>query len=165
MVRGLDYYTKTAFEVKTNALGAQNAVAGGGRYNGLIRDLGGPEVPGIGFAVGFERLIACLPEEGENKFKTDIFIAALGAQAQKFAFILTNELRRSGISAEMDYADKSLKAQLKRADKLNSSFTLIFGDKEITEKQALLRNMRTKDQQTIPLENLPKSILKIFKER
>jgi histidyl-tRNA synthetase len=165
MVRGLDYYTKTAFEVKTNALGAQNAVAGGGRYNGLIRDLGGPEVPGIGFAVGFERLIACLPEEGKNKFKTDIFVAALGAQAQKFAFSLTNELRRSGISAEIDYTDKSLKAQLKRADKLNSSFTLILGDKEIEEKQTLLRNMRTKDQQTIPLEGLLKSIIKIIKER
>ncbi len=165
MVRGLDYYTKTAFEVKTYSLGAQNAIAGGGRYNGLIRDLGGPEVPGIGFAVGFERLIACLPEKGENKFKTDIFVAALGAQAQKFAFSLTNELRRSGISAEMDYTDKSLKAQLKRADKLNSSFALILGDKEIEEKQTLLRNMRTKNQQTIPLEGLLKSIIKIIKER
>jgi histidyl-tRNA synthetase len=165
MVRGLDYYTKTAFEVKTCSLGAQNAVAGGGRYNGLINDLGGPDVPGIGFAVGFERLIACLPEEGENKFKTGIFVAALGAQAQKFAFSLTNELRRSGISAEMDYADKSLKSQLKRADKLNSSFALIFGDKEIEENQALLRNMATKDQQTIPLEGLLKSIINIIKER
>jgi histidyl-tRNA synthetase len=165
MVRGLDYYTKTAFEVKSNVLGAQNAVAGGGRYNGLVSDLGGPEIPGIGFAVGCERLIACLPEEGENKFKTDIFIAALGTQAQKFAFSLTNELRRSGISAEMDYADKSLKAQLKRADKLNSSFALIFGDKEIDEKQALLRNMQTKNQQAILLNDLLKSITKIIKER
>ncbi|MCX5848730.1 MAG: histidine--tRNA ligase [Deltaproteobacteria bacterium] len=165
MVRGLDYYTKTAFEVKTNALGAQNAVAGGGRYNGLVSSLGGPEVPGIGFAVGFERLIACLPEEGKNNFKTDLFIAALGAQAQKLAFGLTNELRRVGISAEMDYADKSLKSQLKRADKLNSSFTLIFGDKEIAEKQVLLRNMLTKDQQTIPLDDLLKSITNIIKER
>jgi histidyl-tRNA synthetase len=165
MVRGLDYYTKTAFEVKTNALGAQNAVAGGGRYNSLVSDLGGPEVPGIGFAVGFERLIACLPEDGKNKFKTDLFIATLGEQAQKFAFTLTNELRRSGISAEMDYADKSLKSQLKRADKLNSSFAVIIGDKEISEKQAILRNMKTKDQQTIPLDDLLKSIIKIIKER
>ena len=165
MVRGLDYYTKTAFEVKTNALGAQNAVAGGGRYNGLVSDLGGPEVPGIGFAVGFERLIACLPEEGSNKFKTDLFIAALGPKAQKIAFGLTNELRRTGISAEMDYADKSLKAQLKKADKLNSFFTLIFGDKEINEKQVLLRNMQTKDQQTVPLDGILEAIIKIIKER
>ena len=165
MVRGLDYYIKTAFEVKSNALGAQNAVAGGGRYNGLISSLGGPEVAGIGFAVCFERLIDCLPEDSINKFKTDLFIAALGAQAQKLAFGLTNELRRAGISAEMDYADKSLKSQLKRADKLNSSFTLIFGDKEIDEKQVLLRNMQTKDQQLIPLDGLLKSTIKIFKER
>ena len=164
MVRGLDYYTKTAFEVKSNVLGAQNAVAGGGRYNNLVSSLGGPEVAGIGFAVGFERLIACLPE-AENNFKTDLFVAALGAQAQKMAFGLTNELRRSGISAEMDYADKSLKSQLKRADKLNSSFTLIFGDKEIDEKQVLLRNMQTKDQQIIPLDDLLKSIINIIKER
>ena len=165
MVRGLDYYTKTAFEVKSTALGAQNAVAGGGRYNGLVSSLGGPEVAGIGFGVGFERLIACLPEEGKNKFKTDLFIAALGVQAQKLAFGLTNELRRTGISAEMDYADRSLKSQLRRADKLNSSFTLIFGDKEINEKQVLLRNMQTKDQQAIPLDDLLKSIIKIIKER
>lgn len=165
MVRGLDYYTKTAFEVKTNALGAQNAVAGGGRYNSLVSDLGGPEVPGIGFAVGFERLIACLPGEESNKFKTDLFIAALGPKAQKMAFSLTNELRRSGVIAEMDYSDKSLKSQLKRADKLNSSFSLIFGDKEIDEKQVLLRNMQTKDQQAVPLDGMPNSIIKIIKER
>jgi histidyl-tRNA synthetase len=165
MVRGLDYYTKTAFEVKSNSLGAQNAVAGGGRYNGLVSSLGGPEVPGIGFGVGFERLISCLPEDGKNKFKTDLFIAALGAPAQKIAFSLTNELRRAGIASEMDYTDKSLKSQLKRADKLNSSFTLIFGDKEIEEKHVLLRNMQTKDQQTIPLDGLLQSIIKIIKER
>lgn len=165
MVRGLDYYTKTAFEVKTNDLGAQNAVAGGGRYNGLVSFLGGPEVPGIGFAVGFERLVSCLSRNGNNKFKTDLFIAALGEGAQKLAFGLTNELRRASVAAEMDYADKSLKSQLKKADKLNSSYALIFGDKEIEEKQVLLRNMRTKEQQTIPLEGMLQSIIKIIKER
>jgi histidyl-tRNA synthetase len=165
MVRGLDYYTRTAFEVKTTSLGAQNAVAGGGRYNGLVSFLGGPEVPGIGFAVGTERLISCLPEDGNSKFKTDLFIAALGAQAQKSAFGLTNELRRAGLAVEMDYADKSLKSQLKRADKLNSSFALILGDKEIEEKQVLVRNMQTKDQQTVPLDGLLESITKIIKER
>lgn len=165
MVRGLDYYTKTAFEVKTNALGAQNAVAGGGRYNGLVSFLGGPEVPGIGFAVGFERLIACLPDEKSNAFKTDLFIAALGIQAQNKAFILSNLLARSGVITEMDYSDKSLKSQLKRADKLNSSYTLILGDKEIEEKQGLLRNMQTKEQQNIPLDGLLDAITKIIKER
>lgn len=165
MVRGLDYYTRTAFEVTTNHLGAQNAVAGGGRYNGLVSDLGGPKIPGIGFAVGFERLIACLPEDGKNKFKTDLFIATLGEQAQKFAFTLTNELRRAGIVAEMDYADKSLKSQLKRADKLNSSFALIIGGKEIEEKKVILRNMMTKEQQIILIDEIMESIIKIIKER
>jgi len=165
MVRGLDYYTKTAFEVKSNDLGAQNAVAGGGRYNGLISDLGGPDVPGIGFAVGFERLIACLPEETSKDFKTDLFIAALGTRAQNKSFTLTYALAKNGVITEMDYSDKSLKSQLKRADKLKSSYTLILGDKEIEENTGLLRNMQTKEQQNIPLDNPVESILKIIKER
>ena len=164
MVRGLDYYTKTAFEVKTNALGAQNAIAGGGRYNGLVSFLGGPEVPGIGFAVGFERLVTCLPENVQDKFKTDLFVAALGAQAQKIAFELVNKIRVAGISAEMDYSDKSLKSQLKKADKLKSSFALIFGEKELEEKQVIMRNMQNKEQQIIPLAGLMESIVKIIKE-
>jgi histidyl-tRNA synthetase len=165
MVRGLDYYTKTAFEIKSGSLGAQNSLAGGGRYDGLVSFLGGPEVPGIGFAVGFERLIACLPQTEINKFKTDIFIAALGSRAQKISFGLTNELRRAGISAAMDYADKSLKSQMKRADKLNSSFTLIFGDKEIDERRVELRDMKTKNQQVLSLDNLPEAIIDIFRKR
>lgn len=165
MVRGLDYYTRTAFEVTTNVLGSQNAVAGGGRYNGLVRYLGGPDVPGIGFAIGFERLIACLPDEKASDFKTDLFIAALGTRAQNIAFGLSNRLRVAGLSTDMDFADKSLKSQLKKADKLNSAFALIFGDKEIEDKQALLRNMQTKDQKTLPLDGLMESLIKIIKER
>jgi len=162
MVRGLDYYTRTAFEVKSGALGAQNAVAGGGRYDGLVSFLGGPEVTGIGFAVGLERLLASLPQAEQAKYQTDIFIAALGDRAQKTGFSLTNELRRAGISAETDYGNKSLKSQMKRADKLNSSFTLILGDKEIDEKQAQLRNMKTKDQQALSLDNLQEKLISII---
>ena len=165
MVRGLDYYVKTAFEVKSGSLGAQNSLAGGGRYDGLVSDLGGPQAPGIGFGVGIERLLSCLPHIEKSKFKTDLFIAALGPQAQKTGFKLTCELRRAGISAAMDYSDKSLKSQMKRADKLNSSYTLIFGDKEIDEKRIELRNMNTKTQQVLPLDNLLESIIKIIKER
>ena len=165
MVRGLDYYTRTAFEVKSGLLGAQNALAGGGRYDGLVHFLGGPEVSGIGFAVGVERLLACLPNNEKNIFRTDLFVAALGERARRMAFRLTNELRRAGISTEMDYADKSLKSQMKRADKLNSSFTLIFGDKEIDEKRVELRNMNTKNQQVLPMNNLRDIIIKIIKER
>lgn len=165
MVRGLDYYIRTAFEVKSGSLGAQNALAGGGRYDGLVSFLGGPEVAGIGFAVGLERLLACLPDIVKSKYRTDIFIAALGNRAQKAGFILACELRRAGISAAMDYSDKSLKSQMKRADKLNSLYTLILGDKEIDEKCAELRNMSTKGQQALPLDNLRESIINIIKER
>jgi len=165
MVRGLDYYTKTAFEVKSGALGAQNSLAGGGRYDGLVSFLGGPEVSGIGFGIGIERLIACLPPNDRNPYKTDIYIAALGVHAQKIAFGLTQELRRTGICAAMDYSDKSLKSQMKRADRLNSSYTLIFGDKEIAENRAELRNMSTKNQQSLPLDNLLEAVTNILKER
>ena len=165
MVRGLDYYTKTAFEVKSGALGAQNSLAGGGRYDGLVSFLGGPEVPGIGFGIGMERLIACLPPPSGKGSPTDIFIASLGDQAQKFGFRLTNELRRLGISAAMDYSGKSLKSQMKRADKINSSFTLIIGDKEMEEKRAELRNMSTKEQQSLSLDQLPEALMTILKVR
>ncbi len=165
MVRGLDYYTRTAFEVKSRHLGAQNALAGGGRYDGLVSFLGGPEVSGIGFAVGVERLLACLPNNEKNIYRTDLFIAALGERARKMAFRLTNELRQTGITTEMDYSNKSLKNQMKRADKLNSSFTLIIGDKEIDEKRVELRNMNTKNQQVLPMNGLRETIIKIIKER
>lgn len=165
MVRGLDYYVRTAFEVKSGSLGAQNSLAGGGRYDGLVSDLGGPEVAGIGFGIGIERLLASLPDTGKSKYQTDLFIAALGARAQKIGFKLACELRQAGIRAAMDYSNKSLKSQMKRADKLNSAFTLIFGDKEIEEKQLELRNMNTKIQQALPLENLLDSLINIIKER
>ena len=163
MVRGLDYYTKTAFEIKSGELGAQNSLAGGGRYDGLVSFLGGPEIPGIGFGIGMERLITCLPKNDAIHYTTDVFIAALGVRAQNIGFGLTNELRRTGISASMDYSNKSLKSQMKRADRLNSAYTLIFGDKEIEENRAELRNMNTKNQQTLSLDNIPATILNILK--
>ncbi len=165
MVRGLDYYIRTAFEVKSGALGAQNAIAGGGRYDGLVSYLGGPDVAGIGFAVGMERLLACLPQNENKSVKTHIFIAALGETAQKKAFLLTNKLRLAGVTVEMDYSDKSLKSQMKLADKLNSSFALILGDKEIEENVAQLRNMNSKEQQTLPLDKLADALINILKER
>jgi histidyl-tRNA synthetase len=166
MVRGLDYYTKTAFEVTTESLGAQNAIAGGGRYDGLVRDLGGPDIPGIGFAVGFERLVAMLPAEAASFHQNpDLFIAALGPDAQKYAFPLCNRLRMKGIYTEMDYLGKSLKSQMKRADKLRCRHALIVGDRELSMGRLEFRNMETGTQETIDLEGIEKIIETTIKAR
>jgi len=144
MVRGLDYYTRTAFEITTQSLGAQNAVTGGGRYDGLVQMLGGPDISGIGFAIGFDRLISMIPDvNGQDAGHPNIFIAALGDKAQEFAFSLCNTLRLAGIRAEMDFSDRSLKSQMKRSNKLNCSHTLIIGEKEMEEGKAQLRKMET----------------------
>ena len=155
MVRGLDYYSKTTFEMITNNLGAQNAVAAGGRYDGLIKDLGGPELPGIGFAMGFERLALLLQNSDATSAATpQLFIAALGDTAANECFKILTELQRCDIRAEMDYTGKSLKSQLKRADKIKAEFTLIVGEDELAAGQAQLRNMKDGDQQEIELENI-----------
>jgi len=164
MVRGLDYYAKTTFEVITEHLGAQNAVVGGGRYDGLVKYLGGPDIPGIGFAIGFERLISISPMKDDDFFVLpSLFIAALGDEAQKLAFILCNRLRLKGIQSEMDYSAKSLKSQMKRADKLKCHYTLILGENEIMEKKAELRDMRTGTQENISFDHIEESIIKIVK--
>jgi histidyl-tRNA synthetase len=162
MVRGLDYYTRTTFEVTTEFLGAQNAILGGGRYDHLVRDLGGPDISGIGFAIGLERLASLIPEpEGTVPTGPLLFIAALGAKAVERAFVLCNRLRMKGIHAEMDYASRSLKAQMKRADRMNSTYTVLLGDREIEENSALLRNMRTSTQEQVGLDALEETIIKI----
>ncbi len=162
MVRGLDYYTRTAFEVTTEYLGAQNAILGGGRYDHLVRDLGGPDVSGIGFAIGLERLAALIPDRGkEDEDGPLLFIASLGERAVEKAFFLCNRLRMKGIRAEMDYTARSLKSQMKRADKLKSSFALIIGEREIVDNRALLRNMRTSTQEEVALDELENTIMKI----
>ena len=166
MVRGLDYYTKTTFEVTAETLGAQNAVAGGGRYDRLVKDLGGPDVPGIGFAVGMERLIALLPADMEDITKTPaLFIAALGEEAKQLAFSLSNRLRSRGVYTEMDYSGRSLKSQMKRSDKLRCRFTLILGESEIRQRSALLRDMRAASQETVGLDGIETHLLTLLKER
>jgi histidyl-tRNA synthetase len=159
MVRGLDYYTRTAFEVTTESLGAQNAIAGGGRYDGLVRDLGGPDIPGIGFAIGFERLVAMLPADYTSFHQNpELFIAALGPNAQKYAFALCNRLRMKGTYTEMDYLGKSLKSQMKRADKLRCRHVLIVGERELSAGKLELRNMATGVQETIDLNGIEATI-------
>ncbi len=153
MVRGLDYYTRTTFELITGDLGAQSAVGAGGRYDGLVKQLGGPDVPGIGFGMGMERL-ALLLEQKDEKITSpglDIFIAALGVDAQNMAFEMCHELRSSGLFMAMDYQDRALKNQMKQADKAGADFVLILGEDELQKNVGILRNMQTRDQYDVPL--------------
>lgn len=143
IVRGLDYYTRTVFEITTEELGSQNAVAAGGRYDGLVEELGGPRTPAVGFAVGMERLILlhqmAFPE-GFGKEIT-VFIAHMGEEARKRAFSLASELRDRGVAAETDYGDKSLKSQMKRADKSGARYTFIIGGDELNRGTVKVRDM------------------------
>jgi histidyl-tRNA synthetase len=155
LVRGLDYYSRTTFEVQTDRLGTQNAIAGGGRYDGLIKLLGGPDHPAIGFAIGMERLIAVLDDElkREHVFP-ELFIAGLGERAERAVFTWVNTLRGEGFRVDMEYAAKGLKAQMKRADRLGAKWVLIVGDMELDSGKGILRDMETKVQEEIPLDDL-----------
>lgn len=153
MVRGLDYYCRTTFEFLTSDLGSQSAVCAGGRYDGLVAMLGGPKVPGIGFAIGLERLVLLLQQKEEESCsaRVDIFVAGLGERAGKFAYTLVHSLRKHGFSAAMDYDNRSLKSQMKQADKANAAYVLIVGDDELEKEAALLRNMETQEQMAVEL--------------
>ena len=151
MVRGLDYYTRTTFELVSGMLGAQSAIAAGGRYDGLISDLGGPEIPGIGFAMGVER-VALLLSEKRFKKTPDLFIAALGEKARYEAFRIMSSLQRKGISVEIDYEGKSLKSQMRRSDKFSARFTLIIGEDELSKGKGVLKNMDAGCQEETPLD-------------
>jgi len=140
MVRGLDYYTRTTFEMVTSLLGSQSAVAAGGRYDGLISEIGGPQIPGIGFAMGVERVALLLAEQNFSR-RPDLFIAAMGDEAHAEAFRLMSALQRVGLAVEIDYEGKSLKSQMRRADKFNSRFTLIIGGDELARGTAPLKEM------------------------
>jgi histidyl-tRNA synthetase len=160
LVRGLDYYTRTAFEVAAVGLGSQDAVAGGGRYNGLARDLGGPDLPSIGFAIGEDRLVEILPPDFGQPEQQKIFLAALGTTARQRALALLQDLRQQGLAAEMDFDDRSLKAQMSLADRLGATYTVILGDQELAQGQATLRHMATGEQEQVPLPDLAPRLLK-----
>ncbi|MFO7830644.1 MAG: histidine--tRNA ligase [Desulfuromonadaceae bacterium] len=164
MVRGLDYYTKTTFEMVTTALGSQNAVAAGGRYDGLIQELGGPELPGIGFAMGVERLVLLLDEAKLRAEAPQLFLAALGERAQNEGFILLNRLQRQNIYAHMDFSGKSLKAQMRLANKLGSTFTLVLGENELDTGTAKLKCMADGTEQEIKLDKLAQELLQRLTE-
>lgn len=152
LVRGLDYYTRTSFEVTSTKLGAQNAVAAGGRYDGLVEELGGPPTPGIGFAMGVER-IATLMERIETP-KPDLFFALLGEEAVREMLPVIVRLRGQGVRVEMDYSGGGLKKQMGLSDKLGARFTLIVGENELKSGKAIMRNMSDKSQTDLPLSDL-----------
>ena len=159
LVRGLDYYTRTTFEIQTSALGAQNAIAGGGRYDGLIKALGGPDIPATGFAIGLDRLTEIAGANNTDLIKTpDIFIAALGEKSRSLAFEWNCALCLEGINAEMEFNDKSLKSQMKRAHRLGAKHVLIVGDNEIKEGKVVFRDMATKEQESIPIKDVVENI-------
>jgi histidyl-tRNA synthetase len=163
MVRGLDYYTRTTFEAITPHLGAQDAVGGGGRYDGLMKALGGPNLPATGFAIGMERLILLMDDKaGTATDLNRLFLACLGEEAKKKGFSLAQELRLRGLSVELDYTVESLKAQMRRADKLGATHVLILGDDELAKGAAILRNMKAGTQEEISLEGISKQLLPLL---
>lgn len=167
LVRGLDYYTKTAFEIQYSPLGAQSAVCGGGRYDGLIAECGGQPTPGIGFAIGLERVILALEKQGivtQSKGDIAVFVAPLGAKAQAAAFRLLCELREQGIASDMDYMNRSLKGQMKYANKYPAAFVAIIGDEEVEQNKVMLKNMQTGEQQLIDYSAVAQQVLAERKE-
>lgn len=155
MVRGLDYYCRTTFEWTSDQLGSQNAVAAGGRYDGLVQELGGPAIPGVGFALGMERLALLLRMKGNNQaVGPSLFIVWIGAKARDWAFPLVHRLRRQGVSVEIEGETRSLKSQMRRADKLNAGAVLIVGENELEKGTAILRDMKSKQQEELSLATI-----------
>jgi len=157
IVRGLDYYTKTAFEIVSENIGAQSTVCGGGRYDGLVEDVGGPRTPGVGFGLGIERLILTLEAEGvafPEPEPTQVFIVILGDAPKLTGLGILKHLRDSGIKSEFDHLNRSLKAQMRYADKLGARYTLILGEEELKSREVTVKNMQTSDQETVKIDGV-----------
>lgn len=161
LVRGFDYYTGTVFEFQSEQLGAQNTVCGGGRYDNLVEEMGGPSTPALGFGLGAERLLLVLKELGvflPTDEHIDVFVATIGDQARLHGVRLLAELRKHGISGDIDYTGRSLKAQMRLADKTKARFVVILGDEEVNRGAATVRNMETKEQRELPLDAVAASL-------
>ena len=157
LVRGLDYYTKTAFEITSVALGSQDALAGGGRYDLLVEELGGKQTPGVGFAAGIERLMIVLTKLNKNKIIVSapvIFFVGLDETARIWAFLKTSELRQQGICAEVDYLGRSIKSQMREANRQQAQYVIVVGEQELKTKIAKLKNMRTGEETAVSLEKI-----------
>jgi len=150
MVRGLDYYCRTTFEWTSNRLGSQSAIAAGGRYDGLVQELGGPPTPGVGCAIGVERLTMLLRSKTSSALSGPaLYIVWVGENAQRWAFPVVHRLRQNGLSIELEGEVRSLKSQMRRADKLHASSVLIIGDNELEKGVALLCDMATRQQSEV----------------
>lgn len=159
VVRGLDYYNHTVFEIEADipGFGAQNVIGGGGRYNGLTEQLGGPSTPAIGFAAGFDRLMLALESENIKlpiNNSIDLFLLYVNDDEKKYASYLTNELRMNGFIVETDYLNRSLKAQFKQADRLNSKFTIVLNSDDLKNNELRIKNTKTKEEDIVSLDTL-----------
>lgn len=164
LVRGLDYYGRTTFELVSNELGAQNAVSGGGRYDNLVAELGGKSIPAVGFAIGLERVVELMKNDQTRMTSEGIiqlFIATLGEEAKQLGFDLLAQARAKGIGCDMDYLGKSLKAQLKAADRAGAKKVCIIGEEELKKGVALIKNMKSGEQQEIKLDDLEKELTSV----
>jgi histidyl-tRNA synthetase len=157
LVRGLDYYTKTAFEITSTSLGSQDALAGGGRYDLLVEELGGKQTPGVGFAAGIERLLIVLAKLNKKRFDSDapvLYFVGLDETARIWSFLKTSELRRQGIRAEVDYLGRSIKSQMREANRQQALYVIVVGEQELKTKTAKLKNMRTGEETPVSLEKI-----------
>ncbi|OUM96052.1 MAG: histidine--tRNA ligase [Thermobacillus sp. ZCTH02-B1] len=156
LVRGLDYYTHTAFEYKAEGIGAIDAIGGGGRYNGLVREIGGPDQPGVGLGIGLERTVLLLQKlrQDASRAALDVYLVSQGEAAERETVRLLHRLRQAGFKADRDYARRSMKAQLKAADRLKARYAAILGDDELSRGEIALKEMASGEQRTVRLEEL-----------
>ena len=157
LVRGLDYYTKTTFEFVHNGLGAQSAIGGGGGYAGLSASLGGPDLPGIGYAVGVDRTLLAVQAEGLDVGVTvgvQAFVVPLGAEAKRLAVRLVGQLRQAGVTADTVYGDRGLKGAMKAADRSGASHVVVIGERDLAEGVGQLKDMATGEQTPVPVDEL-----------
>lgn len=156
LVRGLDYYSHTVFEIISDdpKLGAGSTVGGGGRYNGLVEELGGPQTPGVGFAFGMERLMIALGDDHDDDEGLDVYIMPLGTEAKDLAMQIMTMLRANGFTCDMDQCDRGLKGQFKSADRFHAHFSMIIGEDEVQKEVVNMKCNHTKEQVEVPLENI-----------
>ncbi len=164
IVRGLDYYTKTVFEFVSDNIGAQSTVCGGGRYDGLVSEFGGGEIPGVGFAVGIERLLLLLENDGveiPEPERLAIYVAPIGEAGREKAFRVVSELRKAGIAADTDYMERGIKAQFKYADKINAKFVGVLGDSEAERGVVKLKDMSSGEEKDVPISAILNELKKL----